>query len=172
MVRWWSGQAGFTLLEAVVIVVVAAILLGIAVPTFSDYRSNQQALSATRILASDLKAAQQEAVTRRDTIDVSLLKTDTTCMATYPASSYSIQIGSTVIKQNVFAPDVQWGPAIPLVPCAPQTLLSFDSVGIPSGCTEFVVQSQAGKQYTVWVQSQTGAITDDTGPEPYGPDCP
>jgi Tfp pilus assembly protein FimT len=166
------GQAGITFVETVVVLVLAGIVLAISVPSYRNYTGNQAALGGARMLASDLRVAQQEAVTRRAIVDVRLLTTDTSCSSD-PASHYFIQVGASMVKQTTLPQDVQWGPPMPIQPCVPQPIISFDSLGIPSACTEFLVmQTRTGKQYTVWVQAQTGAVTDDTSAGPYGPNCP
>ena len=72
-------QAGVSYLETVLVFVLVSIVLGIGLPSYRNYTSNQRALVAARTLASDLRVAQQEAVTRRADITVSFSAADAAC---------------------------------------------------------------------------------------------
>jgi type IV fimbrial biogenesis protein FimT len=83
--------AGFTLVELLVTIVVAAILLAVAVPSFRDYQASQQVRSTTADLVSAINLARSEAVKRMASTSVS------------PASGgwvngWSVMSGVTVVR--------------------------------------------------------------------------
>ncbi len=74
---------GFTLVELMVTVVVAAILLGIGVPSFRTLMANNRATTQANALFSALNYARSEAIARAGTVTVcpknSNVVTDTIC---------------------------------------------------------------------------------------------
>ncbi len=62
------GSAGFTLLELMVVVAVAAVLAAIAAPSFSTFIDNQRLRNASFDIVSDLSLARSEALTRQTTV--------------------------------------------------------------------------------------------------------
>jgi type IV fimbrial biogenesis protein FimT len=59
-----AGQLGLTMIELMVVIAIAAILLGIAAPSLSALVNKTQLNSAASLLASDLNLARSEAVKR------------------------------------------------------------------------------------------------------------
>lgn len=68
-----KGTGGFSLVELLITLAVAAILLTLAVPSFQDYMANQRVRSASADLVSALNLARSEAVKRA--ADVSVVPT-------------------------------------------------------------------------------------------------
>lgn len=58
------GQSGFTLVELMITLVVAAILLAVGVPSFIDMYKNNRLATAANTLAASVNLARSEAVTR------------------------------------------------------------------------------------------------------------
>lgn len=65
-----SGRAGFTLIEALLVVVVAGLLLALALPRFRSVSEGIQIDGAAQQLAGDLRRAQVEAIKRNRSIQL------------------------------------------------------------------------------------------------------
>ncbi|MBC5781659.1 GspH/FimT family pseudopilin [Ramlibacter sp. USB13] len=68
--RRGTRQQGFTLVEFIITLVVAAVLLGLAVPGFQKIVSAQRLRAASYNLVSDLVLARSEAVKRRAAVQI------------------------------------------------------------------------------------------------------
>ena len=73
-------QQGFTLVELMITVLVAAILLTIAVPSFTTLIRKSNVSSASNALLSDMEYARSEAITRGTTVAVCPSNTGTGCL--------------------------------------------------------------------------------------------
>jgi prepilin-type N-terminal cleavage/methylation domain-containing protein len=82
-----QGQRGFTLVEALLVMVMVGILLAIAVPRFAEARIRLQLDTAAHQLAGDLRRTQVEAIKRNQTVE----------LATTGASTYNIQSVPTLL---------------------------------------------------------------------------
>ena len=156
---WFAGRrrnappTGFSLLELVVVLALAALLLGLVLPSYSNYSSDQRTLMTARTLAADLRVAQQEAVTRRAPVSVAFWPSDASCGG---LSAYTISQESVVIKRTCFPSDVEWAPL-------PAKWLSFESNGAVAAGASLVVRSaRTDRRHAVTVRAETGTITDDT----------
>lgn len=65
-----NGQNGFTLVELMITVVVAAILLGLAVPNYFNMVQNNQIIATVNKLSASLNYARLEAIKRGDQVSV------------------------------------------------------------------------------------------------------
>lgn len=63
-----QAQAGFTLIEVLVVVIIAAVLAGIAAPSWLSFLSRQRVGSVRSDLVQTLRSAQQDAIQRRQTV--------------------------------------------------------------------------------------------------------
>lgn len=59
---------GFTLVEMMVVIVIAAIVMAIAIPSFVKMTSGSAVRSGTRLVASQIRLTRQEAISQRRTI--------------------------------------------------------------------------------------------------------
>jgi prepilin-type N-terminal cleavage/methylation domain-containing protein len=66
----YRREDGFTMIELMVTIAVAAILVGIAVPSFQNYIQNTRSRALASDLSSALNLARAEAVTRADQVNV------------------------------------------------------------------------------------------------------
>lgn len=74
-----NASAGFTLIEALVAIAVLAILLGIAVPSFSDSTLNSQLRAASTDMIAAANLARTEAIKRRRTVSLCVSSNGTSC---------------------------------------------------------------------------------------------
>ncbi len=150
-----ADRPGFTLVETVVVLALVGIILVIALPSYSNYASNQRTLAAARTLASDLGVARQEAVTHRAPVTVRFAAHDSLCRLRASVASYTLSTASSVIKRTCFPEDVEWSPL-------PAGGLIFRSVGTPqAGMTLTVRSTRTGERHAVTVAAETGAISGD-----------
>src|SRR5918993_2836686 len=98
------SRRGFTLVEAVLVVVIAGMLLAIAAPRFTAMRNGFLIDTAAYQLAGDLRRAQVEAVKRNVTLTVA--KTSST---TY-SMTYNLA-GAQTMANRTFEPGVEFDAA-------------------------------------------------------------
>lgn len=65
-----KSQAGFTLIEVLVVVIIAAVLAGIAAPSWFSFLNRQRVGSVRSDLVQNLRSAQQIAIQRRQTVEL------------------------------------------------------------------------------------------------------
>src|SRR5260370_15344237 len=141
--RGRGHRNGFSLLEMLIVVSVLGIVLAIALPSYGRFASNQRALAASHLLASDLRVAQQEAVTRRAEVSVAFSVADPVCSG-HPAS-YVLGEPEALIKRVCLPPDIDWAPR-------PAQPVGFQPAGSAEGDATVTVQSaRTGKRFTVTV---------------------
>jgi prepilin-type N-terminal cleavage/methylation domain-containing protein len=124
-----KSRQGFTLVEAVIVIVVAGLLLGIAAPRFTTMRNNLRLDTAANQLAGDLRRAQTEAIKRNQTVVVAKVND----------STYSI----TAIGNRMF----ESGPRF----TAAAMTVSLASFGPPVGGGSTFTINYAGRTKTVRV---------------------
>jgi prepilin-type N-terminal cleavage/methylation domain-containing protein len=133
-----NGARGFTLVEAVMVMVIAGLLVAIALPRFRDQRDRFSLDTAAYQLAGDLRRAQVEAIRRNQPVTLERIND----------STYNVDF----IGDRLFESSVKFA-----------TALSADSVrlaafGPPTtGARTFVVQ-RSGAQKSVTV-SAAGLVT-------------
>jgi type IV fimbrial biogenesis protein FimT len=82
-------QSGFNLIELMVVVTIAAIMLGIGVPSFRQFTATQRVKSAAFDFAAALLQARSEAVKRNTTVSV---KTTSDW-----ANGWTVDVGGTTL---------------------------------------------------------------------------
>ncbi len=143
---------GFSLLETLIVLSVLGIVLAVALPSYTGYASTQRARAAAHVLASDLRVAQQEAMTRRGAITVAFLAADASCSGTPP--SYVIGDPRAAIKRACLPTDVTWSPQ-------PSRPIVFQPTGTSDTAATLSVESRrSGRRFTVSVAERTGVVTE------------
>jgi type IV fimbrial biogenesis protein FimT len=92
MVKPFEIHCGFTTIELLVVLVVAAVLAALAGPSFTTYFATQRLKSSAGELSTDFQFSRQEAVQRNSVITV-----------TMAATGYTVAQGATQIKNVTFA---------------------------------------------------------------------
>ena len=86
----WSRAGGFTVIELLVVVAIAAIFLALGVPSFTDFIRQTRLSSAMNDLSADLFLARSEAIKRNSRVLVCAraTATATTCSTTPAAGTW------------------------------------------------------------------------------------
>ncbi len=143
------------MLRALIPLCLLAIILAVVLPSYLHYASDQRALAVAHTLASDLRVAEREAVTRRAAVTVTFPLADVTCPGGSVAS-YVLRQGGTVIKRACFPSDVSWS-------LSRAGATEFQPTGAPRAGLTLAVQSvRTGKRFPVTVAAGTGVVTDST----------
>ncbi len=148
-------RSGFTLVEVTIVLAILAVLLGVGVPSYLDYGSNQRVRAATQTLASDLGAARQEAITRRTAVTVTVSARDPACLSAGRAASYTISREAALSARICLERRIKWV-------SPPQGAVIFQSTGgVPSSVTLQLRSTRTGLTYTISIAAETGVITHD-----------
>ena len=158
---WARGRArcrkAFTLTELLIVVAVMAILAMAVVPNVLD-SSDAQAVSATRLIASALEYAQNEAISSQTPVTV----TFTPATETYELSNTSGRLIHPINKEqyvvdfrsrrnfdrlDVVSADFEG-----------EAFVTFDVLGAPSAAGTITVQAGA-RTMTITVANVTGLVT-------------
>jgi len=135
---------GFTMIELMVTIVVAAILVALAVPSFRTYTAKKKVEGALAELATDLQFARSEAVSRNTNVRVT---TNSNCYAVHLASAAAnascVVTPTSASLRTVTLEDTQ---SVQLAPEGLLTFIEFDRVrgeasfgGLPSTDNEAAI---------------------------------
>jgi type IV fimbrial biogenesis protein FimT len=121
-----SSLGGFTLVELLVTMAIAAVLLAIAVPAFRDFTATQKVKSTAFEVAAAMLMARSEAVKRNSAVTVTPVTSgDWT-------SGWAVASGTTTIHaQQAFTGVTLTGP----------TSVSFNATGRPGAAVTFEVNA-------------------------------
>jgi type IV fimbrial biogenesis protein FimT len=118
-------QTGFSLIELMVVVSVLAVLLGLALPSFSEWIRNNQVRSAAESLRDGLQLARSEAVKRNARVRFQLVSTlDAGCAINATGPYWIVNAGASVSPAGACnaAPGTTTAPAV--VQASPATASS------------------------------------------------
>lgn len=148
---------GFTLIELMVTIAVLAIVISIAVPSFSNILRENRTLALTSELQGAIQLARSEAVKRRSNVVLCRRNTagDACANGTDWANGWLILSGTTVIKV--------WDSAGSMVVAGPNTGLTFKSNGTVVSTVNFAVNASgcSGTQKRTLAVSTIGSTTLD-----------
>ena len=158
---WARGRArcrkAFTLTELLIVVAVMAILAMAVVPNVLD-SSDAQAVSATRLIASALEYAQNEAISSQTPVTV----TFTSATKTYELSNASGRLVHPISKEQ-YVVDFRSRRNFDRVTAlsadfGDEPFVTFDVLGAPNAAGTVAVQAGARKM-TIAVANVTGLVT-------------
>ncbi len=88
-----AAMGGFTIIEAMIVVTIAAILAAVALPAYNDFVKNQRVKNASFDLFSALVLARSEAVTRNAAVTI-------TPTSSNWANGWTVVSGTTTIRSQ------------------------------------------------------------------------
>jgi type IV fimbrial biogenesis protein FimT len=100
----YSKQGGFTLVELMVTIAVAAILLALAVPSFYEMSLNSKLKSAANDLAASALLARSEAIKRNATVQLCVSTNGTACTTGSWEAGWIVVSGTEVLQYRQAAP--------------------------------------------------------------------
>lgn len=150
------SQKGFTLIELMITLAVLAIVLGIAVPSFSSMLRDNRASTLASELQGALQFARSEAVKRRQSVVI--------CRSNAAGSGCEEGEGwesGWLVRQASGSVIKVWDSASGLAIVGPNTGLTFLGSGMASSASNFSVKPSncSGKQKRQIAVSVTGAVT-------------
>lgn len=139
--RLVTAQAGITFVEVMVVGAIAVLVMTSALMQYSHFLSNQRLQEWTESIASDLRAAQQISITRRETV-----------IAVFATNLYTVAGAGMVVKRGELPPDLAVSPAT----------VTFDSLGAPAAATTITLRSvTTGLTRQISVDDGTGRVRVD-----------
>ncbi|MGF1569117.1 MAG: GspH/FimT family pseudopilin [Nodosilinea sp.] len=137
-----NSQAGFTLVEVLVVVIIAAILAGITAPSWFAFLNKQRVGAVRSDLLQGLKQAQQEAIQRREAVTVKVVNGDTPSLQVQGLTQALGSDGAGNVQLSYYTVDTAGTKTT-------QDSITFDYQGIPRGqVVPFVVSINAAGSTT------------------------
>ena len=134
----YRHQAGFSLIELMITLVVLAILVAAGVPSFNQLRLNSRTAALAGDISSALNLARSEAVTRSEQVNVCPSNDSTSCSGAWTDGWIVIVNASSEVLRAYPTPDV--GATITQTPAA-NTSIGFGALGQPlAGSTQLFTQ--------------------------------
>jgi prepilin-type N-terminal cleavage/methylation domain-containing protein len=151
-----SGQGGFTVVELAVSMTVLGVLLAMAVPAWSSYRSNQERLGATREVVSILRNAQLRAVAEETSYRVDVLAaTNTLAVHRFDGKAYLHRSTTTLTGSSVLLQ----APAFRDKTGAVTTTAYFYARGTASPGGVTVASRTGDRRHVIDVEGLTGRVS-------------
>lgn len=154
-----SRHAGFTLVELIVVLVIVAIAAAMVVPY--AFGTGAQAVSAARMIASDLQYAQNTAITSQQSVSVYFDAQGTNYSLRYNASTY---LKHPITKEDYIVDfgtlDGFGSVTIVSADFGGGSTVTFDVLGAPQPAGGGMVTIRAGVHvYRLEVAAATGNVT-------------
>ena len=154
-------ERGFTLVETMIVLVIAGIVMAMGLPAFASYRSTLALKAARNQLNEDIRIARQLAVTRRAPVFIRFGTTSsTTDLVTYTIHVDANADGLMNNNERVMKRTMPKNTRIALASLTPSDTLGFDISGIlipgQTGGTLIVANSKS--RYDTLSVSSAGII--------------
>lgn len=152
------ANSGFTLIELMVTILVAAILLTIAVPAFQNFLRNDRQWTSANSLVMSLNAARSEAIKQDTAVSVCATANGASCSAASPWSQGWIVLSSASGSTAVLTvPALDTGTT--LTEASGLSAVTFLSTGMVSAQAAFTLCDSRGAAQARYVQvTPTGTI--------------
>jgi type IV fimbrial biogenesis protein FimT len=152
------ANSGFTLIELMITIVVAAILMTIAVPAFQNFLRNDRQWTTANSLVMTLNAARSEAIKQDTAVSVCPTANGTSCSASSAWSQGWIVLSSaTGSTPALTVPSLATGTT--LTEASGLTAVTFLSTGMVSAQAAFTLCDARGATQARYVQvGPTGSI--------------
>lgn len=154
-----STEHGFTLVEMLTAIAIAAILLAIAVPSYSGSRLNSQLRASSNDLIGSINLARSEAIKRGTTVTVCASSSGDTCGGDWN-EGWIVLGGTDALHNPIVLHSVNALPiGFQLTEFAGTTVLIFQSTGVDATPASFRLcrsNPEAGSQERVVSLDATG----------------
>ncbi|MDR7485300.1 MAG: hypothetical protein QN187_08215 [Armatimonadota bacterium] len=144
--EWWAmrarrAESGLSLIEVTVVGAVAAVVLVASIGQYREFVSNQRLNAWAETIATDLRAAQQLSVARRETV-----------VAVFAPNLYTIRIGGTDVKVGTLPPDL----------VSTSETVTFTTLGTTSNAGTITLRStMTNRTKQISISSSTGRVRID-----------
>jgi len=170
-----QNAAGFTVIELMIVMTIAAVLLAIGMPSFVEFSRETRAGSAMSSLTGDIHLARSEAVKRnaRVLFCARASATSTSCIAVPSQTAwmngwlvcYDRNADGACDATSAADPNpirAQGAPAAPLAVSGPAATLVFFPVGSASAGASFTVTSSTATTRTATISPSGSIVTTKT----------
>lgn len=128
-------QAGFSLIELLVVIGIAAVVMGIAVPNFVGFAERYRLVGATNELAMEISRARLQAIAQNASVQINGTSTSFYREIDPGGQGFTLVAGSEVELPGGVT--ISANPALPLI---------FDRRGLAAQATDLSVMSGAGSK--------------------------
>lgn len=149
-----TGSIGFTLVEMMVTIAVLAILLGIAVPSFTETLLGNKLASYANELSSSALLARGEAIKRNAVVTLCVSSTGTACGTGSWEQGWIVISGTTVLHQHAALPS-----GLKVIETSATSSIDFRPTGVGASAATLTVcraTPSVGAQERVVTISVTG----------------
>lgn len=160
MGRRISSAQGFTLIELIVAMSIAAILLAIAVPSYSGSQLNSQLRASANDLVSSINLARSEAIKRGTTVTLCASSDGENCSGAWHEGWLVLREADALHPEAVILQSVAGIPAgFHLTESSGNATLLFQSTGVDTTAATFTLcrsSPRAGSQERIVSMDATG----------------
>lgn len=152
-----ATEGGFTLIELVVTISVAAILMALAVPAFQNFLRNDREWTVANSLVMSLNAARSEAIKQDTSVSVCPTANGVSCSTTAWARGWIVLSGAAGATPVFTIPALATG--MTLTEASGLTAVTFLSTGMVAAPASFTLCDPRGASDARYVQvNLTGSI--------------
>ncbi|WP_417788109.1 GspH/FimT family pseudopilin [Stutzerimonas xanthomarina] len=151
---------GFTLIELMVTIAVLAIMIAIAVPSFTSLIHNNRTTSLHHEILGAIQLARSEAVKRRKDVVICRTENQNACAdgTNWAVGWLVMEVGGDVVKV--------WDPVTRMALTGPNAGVVFHGSGMAEAAANFTATTPSctsGTKYTIGVSLTGSATTNKTG---------